>query len=357
MKTYVFILAGGAGTRFWPASRENKPKQFLDMTGSGKSLLRQTVDRFLRFVPAGQIYVITHDAYAGLVHEHVPELTTSQVLLEPSRQNTAPAICYASMKLMALDPEGVCVVASADHLIEKEVEFERVIRLAVDHAASHPRLIALSIRPDRADTGYGYAEYDPSEESELRKVLSFKEKPDLRTAESYLRRQCFAWNAGIFIWSLRSILQAFQAHAPDLYHLFSQGQSVYNTPGEQAFLASHYGKAEKIAVDFAILERADNVWTITADLGWSDLGTWASLYVHSAKDASQNAVNARPSFVEDCSRSIIFSDPGKLVVLKGLDDFIIVDTEDCLLIYPKSEEQSIRELKEKLREKGLKGYL
>ena len=301
---YILIMAGGIGSRFWPASREHLPKQFLDITGSGKSLIRQTVDRFLDVVPTDHIFVITHADYGQLVAEAIPELKPHQIIEEPSRNNTAASIALASMKLSKMDPDAVCIVAPADHLIQKEDEFERVIRQAVIHATQHASIITLGIEPTRADTGYGYIEYDKTEDHAVRAVKSFREKPERATAEHYLNLGSFAWNAGIFVWKLSVILESFRIHANQIYETLSPGMNVYNTPDEIDFIAKTYPRTEKISVDYAILERASNVYTIPCDIGWSDLGTWASLY------EQKNQV---------CHTTIIINTPGQYRFRKSVD--------------------------------------
>jgi len=355
--TYVLILAGGAGTRFWPASRESLPKQFLDITGTGKSLIRETVDRFKEFVPVENIFIITHQNYGHLVRQVIPELQVNQVILEPSRNNTAASIAYASMKLAAIDPGATCIVAPADHIIHNGTEFKRVLDSALLHATQHESLITLGIGPTRPDTGYGYIEYDRRENTVVRKVKSFREKPNLATAENYIQSGTFAWNAGIFIWKLSSILSEYKKYAPQIYELLSQGNSTYNTEEENEFIATHYPLTDKISVDYAILEHAENVFVIPCDIGWSDLGTWNSLYDFSPKDEFGNAVLSRPVHIEETKNSLVIAQNEKLLVIKGLQDFIVVDTEDCLLIYPKADEQEIKALKDKLGQNGFETYL
>jgi mannose-1-phosphate guanylyltransferase len=354
---YVLILAGGAGTRFWPASRSSLPKQFLDITGSGKPLIRETFDRFKSYVPVDHIYVITHKQYGHIVLQELPELAEEQVILEPSRNNTAASIAYASMKLADLNPNAVCIVAPADHMIQNEKEFHHAIGLAVQHAEEYHSLITLGIEPSRPDSGYGYIEYDKNEMSTTRKVKSFREKPGKDTAEKYLQSGSFAWNAGIFIWQLSSILDAFQKYAPQIFGVLAQGKGKFNTPAEREFIDDQYPLTENISVDYAILERAANVYTIPCDIGWSDLGTWNSLYEFSNKDTDGNAVLCRPVHIEESKNSLVLAQNDKLIVIKGLDEFIVVDTEDCLLIYPKANEQEIKALKEKLGLNGLDSYL
>ena len=354
---YVLILAGGAGTRFWPASRESLPKQFLDITGTGQPLIRQTLDRFKSMVPLENIYVITHQQYGHLVLQELPELKANQVILEPSRNNTAASIAYASMKLAKMDPNAVCIVAPADHMIQNEKEFKRIIDLAIQHAETESSLITLGIEPSRPDSGYGYIEFDKNEKGEIRKVKSFREKPDVNTAEKYLQSGSFAWNAGIFIWKLDSILHAFEKHSSQIYQVLLDGIEELNTEAESEFIQNNYPKTEKISVDYAILERAHNVFTIPCDIGWTDLGTWNSLYEFSKKDANGNAVLSKPIHIDQSNNSLVIAQNDKLIVIKGLKDFIVVDTEDCLLVYPKSDEQEIKSLKEKLGKIGFDSYL
>lgn len=355
--TYVLILAGGAGTRFWPASRESLPKQFLDITGSGKSLIRETVDRFRETIPVENIFIITHKNYGHLVRQVIPELKENQVLLEPTRNNTAASIAYGSMKLAALNPNATCIVAPSDHIIHNGIEFNRVLDVAIQHANLHDSLITLGIEPTRPDTGYGYIEYDRNEKAEVRKVKSFREKPESKLAETYLMTKSFAWNGGIFIWKLNTILAAFQQHSTQIYNLLKQGEAVFNTDHENEFIEQEYPMTEKISVDYAILEHADNVYTIPCDIGWSDLGTWNSLYEFSEKDEKGNTVLCKPVHIEESNNSLVLAQNEKLIVIKGLDDFIVVDTEDCLLIYPKADEQEIKALKEKLGRSGFDSYL
>ena len=350
-------MAGGVGSRFWPASREHLPKQFLDITGSGKSLLCQTIDRFLRFVPLDHIYIITHNNYKELVRESVPGLKSEQIIGEPTRNNTAASVALGSMRLSKLHKDAVCIVAPADHIIQDEKEFERILTLAYQHAYEHDSIITLGITPTRPDTGYGYIEFQKQSNTEVHKALAFKEKPDHKTAKAYVKSGAYAWNAGIFIWKLSTIMEAFKIHAAEIYEVLIKGIDVYNTDEEDQFVTSEYPKTKKIAVDYAILEKADNVFTIPCDIGWSDLGTWNSLYDQSAKDEEQNVVLTKPAYFEDASNNLLLSKNDKLIVIKGLDDFIIVDTDDCLMIYPKSEEQSIKDLKEKLKDTGFEKYL
>lgn len=354
---YILIMAGGVGSRFWPASREHLPKQFLDITGSGKTLIRQTVDRFLDFIPIENIYIITHQAYGELVHQAIPELEKHQIIEEPARNNTAASIALASMKLSKLNPDAVCIVAPADHVIDNEDAFKSVLNKAVLHAEYNESIITLGIEPTRADTGYGYIEYDKTEIADIRTVKSFREKPDKVTAAHYLKLGSFAWNAGIFVWKLSVILENLHIHSSQIYDILIKGMDLYNTSDEDIFIAAEYPKTEKISIDYAILERAENVFTIPCDIGWSDLGTWNSLYDFSTKDTAQNVALTQPVYLDHANHNLVLSKNNKLVVIKGLEDFIVIDTDDCLMIYPKADEQHIKELKEGLRKEGFDGYL
>lgn len=354
---FVLIMAGGVGSRFWPASREHLPKQFLDITGTGKTLIQATYDRFMHFVPADNIFIITHDFYKEQTMNALPGMNSRNVICEPTRNNTAASIALASLKLMKYDPEAVCIVAPADHIIQKDDEFKRVMTLAVEHASQNHSMITLGIQPTRPDTGYGYIEFEKGDNKPIRKVKSFREKPDLESARHYLESENFAWNSGLFIWRLDDIIAAFKQYSPQIYHVLSKGDHLYNSDREIEFIKNEYPLTEKISVDYAILEKAENVYTIPCDIGWSDLGTWNSLFDISVKDDLDNAVLSKPVYLEDTHHTLIISNPEKLLVIKGLEDFIVVDTDDCLLIYPKSEEQEIKKLKERLQDKGLDNYL
>ncbi len=354
---YVLIMAGGLGSRFWPISREHKPKQFLDITGTGKTLIQMTFERFAAFVPVENIFIITHDSYKNQTIEAIPEFNPLNIITEPSRNNTAASVALASLKLIRKNSDAVCIVAPSDHIIQEEEEFKRVVLLATKHAHDHHSIVTLGIAPTRADTGYGYIEFEKGDSTDIRKVKSFREKPDALKAREYLMAENFAWNSGIFIWRLDNIIEAFKNYATQIYDVLIEGMDVYNTDEELGFIKQEYPRTEKISVDYAILEKADNVYTIPCEIGWSDLGTWNSLYDQSPKDEHANSLLSKPIHVENTTNSLILSNSTKLIVVKGLEDFIIVDTEDCLMIYPKSEEQNIKALKENLKSEGLDQYL
>lgn len=354
---FVLIMAGGAGSRFWPASREHLPKQFLDIMGVGKTLIQMTFERFASFIPVENIFIITHDKYRDQTIEAIPEFNPANIITEPTRNNTAASIALASLKLIRQEPDAVCIVAPSDHVISNESEFKRVVMLAAEHAGSHHSIVTLSITPSRANTGYGYIEFEKGDSNEIRKVKSFREKPDIVKATEYLKAGNFAWNSGIFIWRLDIIIESFKKHSSQIYDILSEGWDLYNTEDESGFVKREYPRTEKISIDYAILEKAENVYTIPCDIGWSDLGTWNSLFDQSQKDEHNNALLSKPIHIEDTGNSLVLSKNSKLIVIKGLEGYIIVDTDDCLMIYPKSEEQQIKALKDKLRDKGLEEYL
>ncbi len=356
--TYVAIMAGGVGSRFWPASREARPKQFLDILGVGKSLLRMTFERFLHLCPAEHIFIVTNAMYYDQVKAQLPELTDNQILLEPSRNNTAPCIAYTAFKLQQLDPEANFVVAPSDHIITNEASFVKSLQLGLDFAAKHDALLTLGIRPSRPDTGYGYINFESVATNEgIHKVKRFTEKPPLEKAEQFVVSGDYLWNAGIFIWSVRSILASLQKNATEIYDILKAGGKVYNSPEEQAFIDEKYPTTPDISIDFAVMEKADNVYTIPAAFGWSDLGTWASLHAELAKGEHQNTINASENMLNDVKNCLVRAPKDKLVVIKGLEDFIIVDEEDVLLIYPMSSEQEIKKVTQKMKIEGRTNYL
>jgi mannose-1-phosphate guanylyltransferase len=344
--TYVAIMAGGIGSRFWPASREERPKQFLDILGVGKSLIRLTFERFLKLCPASNIFIVTNKQYAGLVKEHLPELTDNQILTEPSRNNTAPCIAYTAFKLQALNPEANLVVAPSDHIILKEEAFVNTLQRGLAFTAGNDALLTLGITPTRPDTGYGYIEVPAADSStdQPLPVIAFKEKPDRATAQQYLDSGNYFWNAGIFVWRVSSLLKAFAENAPEIHRILGAGAEQYNTPQEQDFIDKAYPTTPSISVDYAIMEKASNVYTIPSDFGWSDLGTWASLHAESPKDEAGNVAQGDAIQLIDTQNTLVRAPEGKRVVIGGLQDFIVVDEGGILLIWPKSREQEIKKL-------------
>lgn len=343
-------MAGGVGSRFWPASRELKPKQFLDILGIGQSLIQSTFERAAKIVPKENILIVSNHLYKDLILEQLPDITEKQILLEPSRNNTAPCVAYTALHLQAKNPNAVFAMLPSDHVIMKEHQFITDLNRAFYYAQDNTAIVTLGIEPTRPDTGYGYINYSVGESS-IKVVKEFKEKPDKETAQAYLNQGGFVWNAGIFIWSVDTIIRAFQKSANDITKVLSRDSSKFNCPEEQAYIDEVYPLTRSISVDFAILEHADNVYTIPTDIGWSDLGTWNSLYDFSSKDASDNVALSEHLHLEDASRNLIRSyKSDKLIVAKGIEDYIIIDDEDVLLIFPREEEQAIKQLRSSFKD-------
>src|SRR5215467_1982534 len=353
---YVVIMAGGIGSRFWPMSRTNYPKQFLDILNTGKTLIQATFERFTSFIPAENIYVVTSNEYINIVKEQLPQLPTANILGEPSRKNTAPCIAYISFKLQQLDPKASLIVAPADHLILDKTGFTKVCLEALSFVNKHNAFITLGIKPTYPNTGYGYIQYEQHSVSDnVYKVKTFTEKPNLELAKTFLASGDFLWNAGIFVWQVKNIIQAFEKYLPEMYDVFSAEREKFNTPGEKEALQTIYPLCTNISIDFGIMEKADNVYVIPSSFGWSDLGTWNSAYENLQKDYLENAVAGDNVMAFDTQRCMVHTPNDKLVVLQGIEDFIIVDTEDVLLICKKEKEQDIKEyVAEVKRNKGEK---
>jgi mannose-1-phosphate guanylyltransferase len=340
-------MAGGIGARFWPMSRSDRPKQFIDILGTGETLIQQTFKRFKKICPVENIFIVTNEQYDGLVKAQLPELPGNNILLEPAMRNTAPCIAYANYKIKSINPDACIVVAPSDHLILKEDEFIKVINEALEAACENDWLITLGIKPSRPDTGYGYIQYDENREYEMnekiRKVKTFTEKPDFELAEKFLASGDFLWNAGIFIWSLKSISLAFATYLDEVDELFSKGVGKYNTPGEKHFIDETYTICPKISIDYGIMEKATNVYVYSANFGWSDLGTWGSLYDIRKKDENGNTVSGNDTMLYDTENCIINMPKSKLVVIQGLKDYIVIEDGDALLVCKKEDEQMIRQ--------------
>jgi len=344
---YILIMAGGVGSRFWPASRENKPKQFLDILGTGKSLIQMTYDRAVRLVPKENILIATNERYRTLTKEHLPALSDNQILCEPSRNNTAPCIAYAALKLNTLNPNSTFAVLPSDHVILKEDHYVELMQQAFSFSSKNEALVTLGITPTRPDTGYGYIETE-GDDSPL-KVKAFKEKPDLETAKTYLESGKYLWNAGMFIWSTKSILSAFDKYAKEVTEVLSENVAKYNTENEQEYINTVYPNTKSISIDYAILEPADNVYTIPADIGWSDLGTWNSLHAYLDKDEQGNVLQGNIEGIE-LRTNFVRIPENKKAVIKGINNFIVIDDGDVLLIYPKEHEQEIKSVRNGLAE-------
>lgn len=338
-------MAGGIGSRFWPMSRTAHPKQFIDILGTGKTLLQATFERFLPICPKENIFVVTNDSYRGLVLEQISEMRLENLLCEPARKNTAPCIAYASYKIFSQNKKANIVVAPSDHLITKEDTFVKAIKSCYRKAASEDCLITLGIRPTRPDTGYGYIQFVESPEKEkdnrIKKVKTFTEKPDAEMAKFFLQSGDFLWNAGIFIWSAKSIVKAFQKHLPEMSVVFSRVK--YGTTKEDAGIKKAYSECKNISIDYGLLEKADNVYVRSSLIGWSDLGTYGSLYNHIKKDEKENAIVGKNVMMYDSKNCIVNISKDKLVVVEGLHDYIIVESDDIILICKKQDEQRIRD--------------
>ena len=344
---YCIIMAGGIGSRFWPASRRNCPKQFLDILGTGKTFIRHTFERFTPIIPTENFLVVTNAAYKELVLENLPELKSEQVLSEPTGRNTAPCIAYAAFRLRVQNPDAVMVVAPSDHFIFDEEEFRSNMTECMDYVQGRDVLMTVGIRPSRPDTGYGYIQTDNREG--ISKVVSFREKPDMETAVRYLEARNYVWNAGIFIWSNRSILAALERHLPEVYGCFEGHFLDFATPREDEAIARIFAECPAVSIDCGVLEKADNVYVRYSAFGWNDVGTWESLYQLSSKDADGNVV---PAFAKtyNTSNCMIKTSVGKVIVVDSLRDYIVVDTPDALMICPRPNEQHIKQVLEDVKQ-------
>lgn len=336
-------MAGGVGSRFWPASRETKPKQFLDILGIGKSLIRLTYERFIKIVPSENIYIITNEKYRGLVSSHLPELTQDQIIGEPSRNNTAPCVAYASFKLLARDPEANLLVSPSDHYIHDENEFIRVIKEGFEFTAQNEAILTMGMKPTRPDTGYGYIELGQNvdDSGEIYHTERFTEKPDEKKAQEFLDSGNYTWNSGMFFFGASTIKEDFRQYAGEIYELLNAGESIYNTEKEKEFINTNYPKTPNISIDYAIMEKADHIYCLRADFGWSDLGTWGSLYDFKEKDQSDNVALSGQVKYYDASGNMILTQAGKHIIIKDLNDYYILDEEDILLIWPRKDEDEL----------------
>ncbi|WP_268224829.1 mannose-1-phosphate guanylyltransferase [Sinomicrobium oceani] len=351
---YAILMAGGIGSRFWPVSTTELPKQFHDMLGTGETLIQKTFNRLSKVIPEENICILTHERYKDLVLEQLPKANPGQLLLEPEMRNTAPCILYASMKIRKENPDAVILVAPSDHWIEQEDIFVGDVKRCFAECAERDILMTLGITPTFPNTGYGYIEYDAESGNnghDVCKVKKFTEKPDYATAKEFLRQGNYLWNAGIFIWSVKSILKAFEHLQPEMYRLFSKGIPKYNTLAERTFIRKNYGKADNISIDYAILEHSDNIHVLPAGFDWNDLGTWGSLYDKLPKDDCGNAVVNARTLIENSGNNMIRTSGKKLVVIDGLDDYIVIEKKKVLLIYPKQKEQRIKEVLQKVKQK------
>lgn len=340
---YAVIMAGGVGSRFWPISTQQFPKQFHDMLGTGSTLIQKTFSRFESLIPSENILIATNKKYKNLVQEQLPKVTSKQLLLEPAMRNTAPCILYSALKIYNKNPDGIMIIAPSDHWIENEQELLKNVQDSFNFCSETNALLTLGIKPTSPNTGYGYIKYNTSEKA-IKKVKNFTEKPNLETAQQFLQSGDYLWNAGIFIWSVKSILKAFETYLPTMFKLFSEGNSVYNTLQETNFIEANYAASENISIDFGIMEKASNVFVMPVNFDWNDLGTWSSLHSKLPKDIHQNATVGGKVLYRDSKNNIVKTQSKKRVILQGLNDYIVVEKDDVILICPKNKEQEIKEI-------------
>ena len=359
-EVYCVVMAGGIGSRFWPMSRQKTPKQFLDIMGTGSSLIQLTYDRFKTISRPEQFMIVTSDEYSQLTLDHLPELTQAQVLAEPSRKNTAPCIAYAAYKLYKKNPDAIMVVSPADHIILKESAFLETLQMAIDHASETGHLVTIGIKPSRPDSGYGYIQFHREEAyatEDIRAVKTFTEKPSVELALQFLQSGDFYWNSGMFVWKASSIVEAFRTLMPDMAELFEEEQDALNGPEETRAIRSIYNQCPNISIDYGIMEKAKNVDVVLGDFGWSDLGTWGSLFEQLDHDDMDNVKLNGQIKTYNTYHSIILTKKGKLAVVQGLTNYIVIDTDDVLLICQKDEEQKIKQFVQDLKDAKLNQYM
>jgi mannose-1-phosphate guanylyltransferase len=344
---HLVIMAGGIGSRFWPMSTPQCPKQFVDVLGCGRTFIQLTVDRFKGVVPAENVWVVTSEAYRDIVAEQLPDMPKGNILLEPCRRNTAPCIAYVSWRIKLKDPKANIVVSPSDHLVLNVPEFQRVISSALQYASETDAIVTLGMKPTRPETGYGYIQADLSaaceRNKEIFRVDAFKEKPDLKTAKEYVKKENMLWNAGIFVWNINTIINALRVYAPQINGIFEGMQNVLGTKDEQAAIRERFPQCENISIDYAILEKADEIYCFPASFGWSDLGTWGSLRENTMQDAGGNAVIGNNVKLYETKNCVVHVAQERRVVVQGLDGYIVAEKDNTLLICKLSEEQRIKE--------------
>lgn len=350
-RPYIVIMAGGIGSRFWPYSRDNKPKQFLDILGTGRTLLQMTYDRFITLSDNSQFFVVTNSKYKELVKLQLPEIPESQILTEPLRRNTATCIAYASYRILGKDPEAKVIVTPADHLILQEENFFKTMEIAIAAADTEDRLITLGIRPNRPETGYGYIQYISNQGNPVKKVKTFTEKPNAKLAKTFIESGDFVWNSGMFVWKVSSIIKAFEKYMPDVAEVFEEGADHFTLEREDAFIKKAYSLVRNISIDYGIMEKADEVYVVLGDFGWSDLGSWSSLHEVHEKDVENNVVEAN-ALLYDTQNCFIKVSPQKLVVVEGLDNYLINDSENVLIICRLDGDKKFREFVNAAKTKG-----
>lgn len=356
--TYVAIMAGGIGSRFWPQSRVNQPKQFLDVLGTGQSLIQMTFERFRKMVPAEQIMVVTNKQYADLCKEHLPEIPEKNILVEPYRRNTGPCVAYFSWKVAQLNPYANLIIAPSDHMITQPDVFIEKIKEGLDFIEGSDTLLTLGIRPTRPDTGYGYIQFlEEDYQGDIYRVKTFTEKPNAEIAQHFINSGDYLWNAGIFLWNAQSILQAFKEHSIEISSVFDETPEKFNTAEEAAYIEWVYSQCPNISVDNAIMEKAQNIFVLPSSFGWSDLGTWTSVWDNADKDEQENFIDGEQIMTFDVKNTLIKSPKGKMVVVQGLEDYCVIDTPDALLIYHKDQEVQLKAIHSKIKEETGDQYL
>tara|TARA_B100000902_G_scaffold137256_1_gene135494 strand:- start:30784 stop:31863 length:1080 start_codon:yes stop_codon:yes gene_type:complete len=342
---FAVIMAGGIGSRFWPMSKESRPKQFIDILGTGETLIQQTYRRLNKICPKENILVVTNKNYKDLCLEQLSDIDQDNILCEPTSRNTAPCIAYAAFKIITRDPNANMIVAPSDHLITNESEFTKIVNDSMKMTSSSNMLLTIGIQPSRPDTGYGYIQFEQNSlvsDSRIKKVKTFTEKPNQDLALQFLNSGDFLWNSGIFIWSAKTIIKKFRKHLRDLYDIFEDGKNHYNTSKETDYINRMFPACKNISIDYGIMEKSDNVYVFPADFGWSDLGTWSSLYTHLPLDKQENAIQGNNVFVYDSKKNIINLPDSKTVILQGLNGYIVVEDENKLLICRKEDEQKVK---------------
>lgn len=354
--TYVVIMAGGVGSRFWPYSRNYRPKQFLDVLDTGISLIQLTNNRFKGICPQENVYVVTNDLYVDLVKEHLPELSDHQILSEPVGRNTAPCIAYASYKIASRDKNANIIVTPSDHAVFKEKEFEKVVSTAVKAASETHKIIIIGIKPNRPETGYGYIQFLPETGDQIKKVKTFTEKPELELANKFLESGDFVWNAGIFIWNASTIKKAFEQYLPEIAELFARGASIYYTDDEPAFIKEVYYQCRNISIDYGVMEKASNVYMVLGDFGWSDIGSWATLHDLKEKDNNNNVFEANV-LAYNTKNCIVKGPKDKLIIVQGLDGYLVADIDNVLVICEKNNERQFRDFSADIKAQKMMEYL
>lgn len=344
---HLVIMAGGIGSRFWPMSTEERPKQFIDVLGVGRTLIQMTLDRFRGVCPIENVWIVTNERYADLVHEQLPDVPVDHILQEPCRRNTAPCIAYVSWRIKMTDPKANVVVSPSDHIVTNIDEFRRVITSCLKFAGETDAVVTLGMKPTRPETGYGYIQADLTSNSprnrEIYRVDQFREKPDLETAKHYISEHNFFWNAGIFVWSVETIVNALRVYAPRINNIFERIQNVMGTPQEQETINKVYPDCDNISIDYAVMENAEEIFVFPADFGWSDLGTWGSLLLQSQRDMYGNGLIGKNIHTFECRNCVVHTTQEKKVILQGLDGYIVAEHDDTLLVCKLSEEQRIKQ--------------